>query len=118
MRSALLTTASKNVVPNVLNFLGAGRHTATGSAVQANASAEPAVPEIVEPSPAVPLLNENFDEVSPVVPEAAAVPTSVQPAAARRRVRNRNRSNRKGGLGRLLSSLTGKSAEPAAQPLV
>ena len=72
----------ENVVPNVLNFLGAGRHTAAGSAVQANASAEPAVPEIVESSPAVPLLNENFDEVSPVVPEAAAVPTSVQPAAA------------------------------------
>ncbi len=67
----------ENVVPNVLNFLGAGRHTAAGSAVQANASAEPAVPEIVESSPAVPLLNENFDEVSPVVPEAAGSRTDV-----------------------------------------
>ncbi len=106
----------ENVVPNVLNFLGAGRHTAAGSAVQANASAEPAVPEIVESSPAVPLLNENFDEVSPVVPEAAAVPTSVQPAAAPAARQEPQPIESESGLGRLLSSLTGKSAEPAAQP--
>ncbi len=97
------------VVPNIMSFLGKNRASSSVSETQVMASTEeeapaPAVVSAAgEPSPAAPLLSENFDDVGSAAREQAVPAPAAAPSAA----------EEESGLSRLLNSLTG-SSEPAA----
>ena len=98
------------VVPNVMNFLGRGSSAFSSAENRAVASQAPSSEDsqTAAPSPAAPLLSENFDDVGAAVQETAAM----QPAQAPVRAAPQPLEE-ESGLSRLLNSLTG-GGEPAA----
>ena len=112
-----------NVVPNVMNFLGISHSSVAGGSTVPAASAtveEKTTPPAAEtpaagtPSPAAPLLSENFDDIGSAAEELAS-PTAAPATAEAPAVRQPQPIAEESGLSKLLSSLTGGgSAAPAA----
>lgn len=121
------------VVPNVLNFIGAGHNTAIVSDKEGAASAEPvlegkkpeqpipaAEPQATKPSnnipsPTAPLLSENFDDVEMAMQGSAQAQADFyQEPAAQAAPQQAEES----GLSKLLSSLTGGGSSQPAQAAV
>lgn len=72
------------VVPNVMNFLGRGSSAFSSAENRAVASQAPSSEDsqTAAPSPAAPLLSENFDDVGAAVQETAAMQPAQAPAEA------------------------------------
>ncbi len=117
------------VIPNVLNFMGAGHNTIGMSERQAAASAQvpatenkqqeqpalqPSSPDPSQPnnipSPTAPLLSENFDDVEMAMQGSAAPQPNIPNEAV-----SASQQTEESGFSKLLNSLTGGAASEPAQ---